>query len=178
MTDDPDNPVSSAQVRVMQIMAAALVIGPTFFLALSLFLVQVQNRGQGLAPPSAPVLTILAAAMFVISTATAFVVPGLVVRYRLQRIASGAEPDAVSQVRALPIKEMIIGRALHEGAAFLGCIAYLMEAQPLALGVAGLAILLMLIRFPTEYRVKTWMRRQLDWLEKAREQVSNPPDGA
>jgi hypothetical protein len=97
-----------------------------------------------------------------------------VVRYRLRRIASGAEPDAVSQIRALPMTAMIIGLALHEGAAFLGCIAYMMEGQMLALGAAGLAILLMLTRFPTEYRVRTWMRQQLDWLEKAREQTEPP----
>jgi hypothetical protein len=65
---------------------------------------------------------------------------------------------------------MMIGLALLEGAAFLGCIAYLLEARPLALGVVVVAITPMLVNFPTEARVRAWLERQADQLAELRQQ--------
>jgi hypothetical protein len=59
---------------------------------------------------------------------------------------------------------MLVGLAPLEGAAFFGCIAYLMEAQPLALVVPGIAMFLMLCRFPTRNRVRDWLVHQTDRL--------------
>jgi hypothetical protein len=179
--DDFENSLPPGRLRVMQIAAGALIAGPTFFLALALFLVHIQNQGQGLAPPRVPVLSFFAAAWLAVTTLASYLLPIRLVRKNLRRIASdelkappGETADDVSQVLGLRQTSMLIALALHEGTAFLGCLAYLLEAQPLALGAAGLAILFMLLRFPTEYRVRTWMRQQLDWLEKAREQTEPP----
>ena len=141
----PTTPSPRPNCDVMQIVAAALRHRPDVLPRTRPDYRSGPAPGPRLGAAERTVLTVLAAALFVISTAAAFVVPDLAIRNRLRRIASGAEPDAVAQVRALPMTAMIIGRALHEGAAFLGCIAYLMEAHPVALGVAGLSILLMLL---------------------------------
>jgi hypothetical protein len=54
----------------------------------------------------------------------------------------------------------IIGLALLEGAAFFADVAYMQEGQPLALGVAGAAVMLILLRFPTESRLRGWLELQ------------------
>jgi hypothetical protein len=66
---------------------------------------------------------------------------------------------------------MIVGLALLEGTAFLGILAYLIEAQPLALGVTGIAILCMLLKFPTRSRVQAWLERQTEQLTELRQKM-------
>ncbi len=65
---------------------------------------------------------------------------------------------------------LIVGLAPLEGTAFLGCIAYLIEANPLALAVVGVAVCLMLYKFPTEGRVRTWLEQQAAVLNGMREE--------
>jgi hypothetical protein len=48
----------------------------------------------------------------------------------------------------------------------VGCIAFLLEAQSYVLAVIGVAVVLMLLNFPTESRVLAWMERQLDQLSE------------
>ena len=55
---------------------------------------------------------------------------------------------------------MLIGWALLEAPAFMACIAYLLEAQAFAAALVGMTIVLMLIRFPTEGRVRGWLEQQ------------------
>jgi hypothetical protein len=55
---------------------------------------------------------------------------------------------------------MIVGWGLLEGAAFMGCMAYLLEARTLALGVIAIVLLLMFCTFPTEARARNWLQRQ------------------
>jgi hypothetical protein len=62
----------------------------------------------------------------------------------------------------------IVGLAPLEVAAFLGVVAFLLEGQPVALGVPGLAIVLMLIKFPTRGQVQAWLDRQRERLEAMR----------
>jgi hypothetical protein len=49
----------------------------------------------------------------------------------------------------------------------------LIEGQALAL--AGIGLLLMLLRFPTEGRIRTWLYEQNDGLAQLRRE--NPPPG-
>src|SRR5436309_6464692 len=57
------------QLLTMQIIAAALMIGVVVFLSIVLFLVYVQQGGQGQMPPGdLPIVSLVAIAMFVINT--------------------------------------------------------------------------------------------------------------
>ena len=111
----------------------------------------------------------------VVEAPLAFIVRRLHTRTALRQIASGAWPlppgaDAAAfasdTAKLLAVRQttMLISWAMVEGAAFFGCIAYLLEAQPFTLAVVGVAVLLMLVDFPTERGVSAWLERQVDQL--------------
>jgi hypothetical protein len=184
---DSDELVPPGRLRTMQIIAGALLMGVAIFLGIVLTIVQVQRGGQGLGPPqSQPILSLMALGTLAFMAVTSVVLPNNMVRQGLRRIARGefqppsaaaASPTAdAEQILGLRQVTLIVSLALIEGPAFLGCIAYLLEGRLYVLGVVGLALALMLIRFPTEGSVRAWMRQQLDWLEQAR-QKNDAPDG-
>jgi hypothetical protein len=51
----------------------------------------------------------------------------------------------------------------------MGCIAYLVEGQPVALGVVFVAVVLVILSFPAEGRVRTWLEQQTDRLAELRQ---------
>jgi hypothetical protein len=169
------------RLRVMQIVAGILLLGVLVFLSVVLFIVHVRNNGAGIGPPrDLPLLSLLAVLFFAVQAPLAFVVPGLQTRSSLRQIASGnwrLPPGAsetafstdASKLLAVRQTTMIVGLALLEGAAFLACIAYLQEAQLYVLGVVLAAVVLMLVIFPTEGRIRSWLERQADQLVELRE---------
>src|SRR5206468_1268858 len=76
--------------------------------------------------------------------------------------------DVAGQFLAVEQVTMIVGMALLEGTGFMGCIAYLQEAQPLALGVVGVVVVLMFLKFPTAQRVRARLERMADQLTEMR----------
>jgi hypothetical protein len=174
---DPAEFLSESRLRVMRLIAGALVAGVVVFLAIAAYVVRVQNHGQGLAPPPVqPVITYTAAATFAISAPLALIIPRLQTRTALRAILAGTWASAGtfrtggSKLWALAQTTMIVGLALLEGPALLACMAYLLEGNPLALGVGGAAIVLMLCKFPTEQRVGAWLERHAEALEELRQQ--------
>jgi Short C-terminal domain len=173
---DVDEALAPQQLRGVQIIASALLMGVVAFLALVLVHVFVQNNGQGLAPPGGlPILSLLAVAMLAVCAPLAFVIPRIQTQSALRQIISGSwqlppgfDPMlfATSGAKLMAVRHstLILGLALLEGPAFLACIAYLLEAQAFALGLIGVAIALMLYKFPTESRVRTWLERQVNQL--------------
>jgi hypothetical protein len=65
---------------------------------------------------------------------------------------------------------LIIALAMLEGTALLGCIAFLLEAQVWVLGLTIVALVLILLNFPTEARVSAWLQEQTDRLAELRQQ--------
>lgn len=166
----------------MQIIAAALLLGVVMFLAIVLIIVFSRPNGAGIAPAGdVPIVSVLAVSFLAIQAPLAFIIPGFQTRTALRRIASGTwqlPPGAnaasfatdASKLLAVRQTSMIIGLALLEGTAFLGCIAYLVEKQPFALVVVLVAVTLMLVNFPTEGRVRAWLERQADQLAELHRQ--------
>jgi hypothetical protein len=177
-----DEILPQGRLRVMQIIAGALFLGVVTFLAIVLIIVSGQPNGAGIAPAgSVPIISIVAVLLLIVQVPLAFHVPAFLTRSALRRIAAGTwqlPPGAnaasfqtdTSKLLAVRQTSMIIGLALLEGVSFFGCIAYLMEAQPFALGVVVLAVMLMLVNSPTEGRVRAWLERQADQLAELREQ--------
>ena len=156
--------IPQARLRVMQIIAAALMIGVITFLGVVLFLVYGQRNGQGLQPAAdLPIVTLLAIAMFAINTPLAFILPNQLAKPALKQIAAAPEKEREYDIdKLLGVRQatMLVGLALIEGTAFCACIGFLLDADVGSLVVVGLCLLLMLVLFPTRNRVRNWLDKQ------------------
>ena len=178
----PNDTLPRRHLQAMQIIASALLLGVVVFLAIALLIVWVRTNDHALARAGdLPLVSIMAVVLLAMEAPLAFIIPALVTRTAVRRIASGtwqlppaadaaAFSSDASKLLAVRQTTMIVGLALLEGAAFFGCIAYLVEARPFALGVVLVAVLLMLVNFPTEGRVRAWLQRQADQLAELRQQ--------
>src|SRR5262245_43611995 len=129
-----EEPVPRGFLRVMQIIAAALLLGLTVFVTIALIVVAERNNAPAIAPVGdLPMITVIAVAMLAVQAPLAFIVPGIVTRNALRQIASGAwsvPPGANAEAlhsdtaKLLLVRQttLIIGLAFLEAAAFLGCI--------------------------------------------------------
>jgi hypothetical protein len=160
----------------MQIIAGSLLTGVLFAVGLMVFLVYGQNNGQGRLPPAdLPLISLLALGMAVITFPLGLILPGITSRSAMRLIAAGTwtppqnvNPASFSSdaAKLMTVRQtsMILGLALLEGTAFFGAIAFLLEAQPFVLAVPGVAIVLMVVQFPTEGRMRAWVSEQLEHL--------------
>jgi hypothetical protein len=181
-----DDRVLAPRVRTMQIIAIALIAGVLVFLGIACNQVFVQRQGQPQGQADAlPILSLLAVAMLAGGAAVSFVLPMVMTRAALQKIAAGTwqlpqgiDPKdlATDVAKLLTVKQttLIFSLAMLEGPAFLGCIAFLIEARPFTLGLVGVAIAMMLFKFPTEGGIRAWLWNQTNQLEQAR-QGGHPP---
>lgn len=127
------------------------------------------------------VITWVAVAFAAMVLPMSFVVPNLVTRQNRRAISAGTWPVRKGGPPATPIPQrvpqtdadklamayqtqLIIGAALHEGAAFFAAIAYLIGKDPIALGLGILLLLGLIARFPTRDRVRLWIDRQQEQL--------------
>ena len=107
------------------------------------------------------------------------VLPAALTRAAVRQIATGSwQPPAarpgsfatdIGKLLAVRLNTLIVAMALLEGAAFFACIAYLLEGQAVALVAVGVALALMLVRFPTEARVRAWLEQQAERLAQLRQ---------
>lgn len=178
--NDPD--VIPKSTRVMQIIVGVLIQGVVMFLAIVLFIGEAENP-QGGKPEilGIPTITFVATVMGASCLVASVVAPRLMVDGPLRRLAkSGASTTtkpgpkqvdpAIEAVRLLPLfqTQLIVGAALLEGGAFFAGIAYMLEHQYLALGVAGVLLAALIARFPTVDRVNGWLDEKLAHLEQIR----------
>ena len=68
---------------------------------------------------------------------------------------SDAATTPLTGLPAAFLTQLIIGAAMNEGAAFFALVAYLIEKNPIALGLAVVLIAGVITRFPTAGRVET-----------------------
>jgi len=174
-----DDFVPIQQLRTMQIIAAALLLGVLIFCGVVLGVVYLGNNGRGLAPAQVPIVTWIAIAWFVVDAPLSFIVPKVIARNLVRQIVEGKPvivqrwtttqpPPLVVQLATVYQTGMIIGLALLEGAGFLAGIAYLLEAEFISLGIVALVVALMITRFPLAGRVFDWMQKQAEEIESLR----------
>ena len=176
--DVPDDSFLRPRLRVMQIIAFAQLLGLVVTAAIFVYLVQVPHNGQGVAPPQGlPIFSLVGVGVLTGVALVAFACPTFLLHQGVRAVArgdwsspSGAAPldSDADKLLALYQTTMIIGLALIEGAGLYCCIAYFLEGQPWMLALIALAIMLQAARFPTEGRVRAWLRRKLDRLEQTR----------
>lgn len=134
-------------VRTMQIITVAMAKGVLLFGLVVYFAM----RPDGVAPN--PLLQYIGYLLAVVTATLSFVVPRV--------ITNSQSPTPETYQTGL-----IIGLALLEGAAFFNVIAYMIEGQPLSLGVAAILAVMILVRLPTIGGVE-------DWIESRRRQQSD-----
>jgi len=139
----------------------------------------------GRVAPTDSLLTYLAVGFAAILLPVSFVLPNFVTTQSCRAIARGAAappsprnsavpatgPQAAQTetgtLAALYLSNLIIGAALNEGLTFFATIAYLIEKNPIALGIALLLIAMLIARFPTAGRVERWIEQQRETLRNA-----------
>jgi hypothetical protein len=167
-----EDPLTPQRLRTMQIIATVLPGGVIVFLAIVLYLVHVQNQGHGMAPPvEVPLLSLLAVGFLGVVAVLSFVLPASTARTGIRDMA--ARPPAADAVRLLGLYQttLIVGLALLEGGCFFGCIAYMQEGRPFVLAVLAVGLALILMRFPTEGRVRLWLEDHKEQLARARQEA-------
>jgi hypothetical protein len=181
-----DDRVLAPRVRAMQIMAFALITGVVVFLGIACY--QVLAQGAPATPRDGlPMVSLVAGVVFAGGIMASFAAPTLMTRAALQRIASstwqvprGTDPkDAATDfAKLLAVKQttLIVSMALLEGPAFLGCLAFFVEGQFFMLGIVTVAIVAMLLKFPTEGSVRSWLYEQTNQLQHIRQSGQRPSE--
>ena len=173
MDNDADTQRLDIHLRITRIIVGAMMMGIVSFLAIAVFLVQ-----QGAPNPNQQdVLSAMAAAVFAIMFVLWWTLPDVLVKNQVQRIAAGTwtpgkdprtgevipagvYPNDAAKLLSVNQTRALIAAALLEGAAFLGCIAYLIERHIVVLAIPGSVIALMVLTFPARDRVERWLEVQ------------------
>jgi hypothetical protein len=139
------------RVRVMQILAVALVLGVVVFAGI-VFVTGALNQ-----PPQGGFLSFFGGGVAAVMIVLHFVVPGIMANNAAQESSAASDEDrwcGMYQVK------LIIGMAMLEGAAFLNLVACMAEHNWWSMAVTGALVLLMLLQFPTRTRVEQWIETQ------------------
>jgi hypothetical protein len=195
MSQTPNTSIEQI-TRTTQIIMGGLIAGVTGFLLVVVFLVHFAGFGAPVgaagalgqaagANPAAtaqsiPILTYLAAGMGAILLPLSFILPGYIAAQNLRSGATGqrdgssspsknltASPDQAVNPAGAFQTSAIIGGALNEAPAFLAGIAYLIEQNPIALGVMLVLLAAMFVRFPSRSSVERWIEQQEEMLRSS-----------
>jgi hypothetical protein len=182
--------------RTSQIVLGALIAGVVVFLVVACL---VDLRPNAPVPagadggagadrnPTDSLITYTALGLAALVLPLSFVVPGLMAQHNRRAIAAekwsppgqGGPPERQISPAALQTDagklamvyqvQLIAGAALNEGVAFFAAIAYLIEKDPIALGLAVLLLAGLVARFPTSRRVALWIDCQQEKLIQERQ---------
>lgn len=175
---DPEEQFA-AQVRVLQIIVAAVTLGPLVYLGVVLSTAPPRKPAAGIGEVS---FTHLACGMAAVAVVAWLVVPLFAARKFRRQIAAGAWPPPgqssgplaaplsdAAKLCALYTVRTIIAVAILEGATFFLVFAYQQQRDPSALGVAVVLMATIAAHLPTRSRVAEWIKRQLEQLEEDRQ---------
>jgi hypothetical protein len=165
----------SAHLRIMRILVIALAMGILTFLVVAI-VVRQQDPNQPV--PDPPIFTLTGLGFAGLQLILQAVIPGLVATRLRRQLAAGNWPrlqmsapvpmDDVGKLCMLYQTRLIVGAALVEGAAFFLLIAYLLEGQIVALAAAAVMLALVLVRFPTQAGLESWLSDQQEQLRQER----------
>lgn len=170
--------------RTLQVILGAMAVGVAVFLGIVVFVIPPAGQGQaqegraGLPGPVAalPVISVVAYTVTAILLPLSFVAPAVVAESLRKKRAAGktgpAKGSPMTDDRAALAEiyqtRMILGAALTEAPAFLATVAYMIERNPMAMGLALALLGVMVMRVPTVPRVAFWVDAQHERLEADR----------
>lgn len=147
----------SMDVRGLQVVTAALIVGVVTFSGVALTV----NMGQ--LRTDLEFMTLFGFGFAILCFLAHLVVPMVMQRVQTSQISPQQMHSADDETRCgllLPIKKSthIITCALLEGAAFLNITVFFLEGTVFSLLAAGVMVFCIALRFPTESRIRSWMR--------------------
>lgn len=174
MSDAQTPPDMGPRLQTLRILHGALCAGVAVFLVIVLVL---RLAGGMNKPPPIPLITYVAAAFTLIMLMVSFALPTMMEANWRRQLAPGKSPFTGAQGAGMPADpfsrwaglyqtRLIVRMALLEGAAFFALIAYLLEGQPLSLGLAGGLLFAMLGLFPTRAGIEAWVETQRSRMEQ------------
>jgi hypothetical protein len=180
-TSDGSDPLKPV-LQTSQIILGALVAGLVFFLGIILFVMPKQGGPPGGGgQTSLPILLIVVFVFAITGLVLSVIAPRIMMTATRRKIAGAiaassvpGSPDAkgfLEEVEWMPVymTQMIVGAALIEGSAFFALIVYMLERNPIVLGLALFLIAALALRFPTREKVTTWIDQQNALLQQERE---------
>jgi len=158
----------SGTVRTLRIILFALVSGCLTFVGIAVCL---QIAG-GLQPNGAFLITPIALGFCLLEAILQAVIPEMQTAAARRRVATqqpGADAVALLGVYR---SRVIVGAAMCEGGAFFAVIAYMIEGHTAILIVALLLVVLILVRWPSEERLRMWLVAQYEKIAQLRGAVA------
>lgn len=166
----PEAPDSVAmlamRVRTLQIIIGALVAGLLTFILIVSFISFFRAHA---AAPNMPIITYVACFLACIQFPLSLIVPSQVVASGRKQLATKPPADDTFALMNLYQTKTIITGALRQGVGFLAAIAFMIERQPISLGLAVVCMVAVAVLFPTRERVDQWLDDQLVRLSQERE---------
>jgi hypothetical protein len=165
------------RIKVMQIIAAALMMGLAVFVVIANF---ITANNPPPPPGQVPVVTYLGLFMLASLIPVGLILPVLATRGPLENVirtaaAAPATADTAEeapfwgQLLAIRQTALILALAPLEGAGFFNVVAFIIDRSPLALGAALGALVVMAMRFPTFASVAAWLHQQTEAIAERRQ---------
>lgn len=147
-----DRPINLDQaVRVMQIIAAALVMGVLVFAGIVLALGSLNQ------PPRGNLVSLIGAGLAILCFVLHLLVPGAAARSRAAGVSENADVSVWCEIYQT---KLIMGLAMLEGAALANLVFCIVEHNWWSMAIAGVLVFWMLVQFPTRTRIEQWIETQ------------------
>jgi hypothetical protein len=159
------------RVRTLQIIVGALVAGLLIIIAIMAFIpfAPLANNRAPQAAPLTPIITYIELGFVCILISVSVIVPSRVVASARKQLAAKAPSGDVAGLAAIYQIKTIVSGALREGIGNFAAVAFMLERQPIALGLAFACVIAVAALFPTRERVERWIDDQLVRLGQERE---------
>lgn len=154
-------PSETVPFKTVQIIAAALVLGPLFFLLIAFF----STRGQ---PPGDPTIAYIGAGLAVALLCGSLVASKIVGNATVRQLQAGGKQLSNLDFFQVLQTRVIVRAAMLEGAAFFCCIGYMMSQLWWSMATVLGLLAVMLVLFPTRSGFDAWVRdqRELSGLDR------------
>jgi hypothetical protein len=161
LENDDQLPSETVPFKTVQIIAAALVLGPLFFLVIAFL----STQGQ---PPGDPIVAYIGAGFAVVAVCGSLVASKIVGTVKVRQLqAGGSQPSNMDFFQVLQTR-VIVRAAILEMAAFFNCIGYMTSRLWWSMATVLGLLAVMLILFPMRSGFDSWVRyqRELSGLDR------------
>jgi hypothetical protein len=146
-------PSETVPFKTVQIIAAALVLGPLLFLIFAFF----STQGQA---PGDPTVAYLGAGLAAALLCSSFVASTVIGSQKVRQLQAGGRQLSNLDFFQVLQTRVIVRAAMLEGAAFFCCIGYMMSQLWWSMATVLGLLAVMLFWFPTRSNFDAWVREQ------------------
>ncbi len=157
------------------LIVAGLAAGLTMFVVVMCIVVFFTRNGKPFVENMPDVMgvhsfVLIAGILSVVGLSLSFVLPGMVSRSSVKALAAtGPEMPTPKSLSQIWMVSTIAGAALVEGPGALCAIFFLLSADPIVLGFAGVCIVAMLSKLPTANKQRQWYDEHLEWYQQSQQ---------